>query len=74
MLVLGASAYTGEDDIHLTEIAIDGGHRWCGKTIRELNLPKNSLAILIRRGDDALIPNGQTMILQNDVLVLNTVR
>lgn len=74
VLVLGASAYTGEDDIHLTEIAIDSAHRWCGKTIRELNLPKNSLAILIRRGDETLIPNGQTPVLQGDVLVLNTVR
>lgn len=74
VLVLGASAYTGEDDIHLTEIAIDSAHRWCGKTIRELDLPKNSLAILIRRGDETLIPNGQTPVLQGDVLVLNTVR
>lgn len=73
VLVLGASAYTGDDDIHLTEISVDSAHPWCGKTLRQLNLPKNSLIILIRRGGETLIPNGQTQILSGDVMVMNTV-
>lgn len=73
VLVLGASAYTGDDDIHLTEISVDSAHPWCDKTLRQLNLPKNSLIILIRRGGETLIPNGQTQILSGDVMVMNTV-
>lgn len=72
-LVLGASAYTGEDDIHLKEISVNHLHPWCGKRIRQLPLPKNSLIIMIRRGEENLIPNGQTQVLAGDLIVLNTV-
>ncbi len=72
-LVLGASAYTGEDDIHLTEIVINHLHPWCNKTVSQLPLPKNSLIIMIRRGGDNLIPNGQTSVLSGDTIVLNTI-
>ncbi|HIQ74185.1 MAG TPA: potassium/proton antiporter [Candidatus Cottocaccamicrobium excrementipullorum] len=72
-LVLSASAYTGEDDIHLREIPINQFHDWCGKTVKDLVLPKNSLIILIRRGEESIIPSGQTQILPGDLIVLNTV-
>lgn len=72
-LVLGASAYTGEDDIHLTEIRINHLHPWCTKAVSQLTLPKNSLIIMIRRGEENLIPNGQTKILAGDMIVLNTI-
>ena len=47
---------------------------WCGKKIHELNLPRNSLIILIRRAGETLIPNGHTRVLAGDMVVLNTVR
>ncbi len=72
-LVLGASAYTGEDDIHLTEISVNHLNPWCNKTVSQLTLPKNSLIIMIRRGDENLIPNGQTRIQAGDMIVLNTI-
>ena len=74
VLVLGASAYTGEDDIHLTEIAIGASHRWCNRLVHELDLPRNSLIILIRRAGETLIPNGHTQVLEGDMVVVNTVR
>lgn len=72
-LVLGASAYTGEDDIHLKEISINHLHPWCNRTVSQLPLPKNSLIIMIRRGEENLIPNGQTQVLAGDMIVLNTI-
>ena len=74
VLVLGASACTGDDDVHLTEITIDMAHDWCQKTVMELELPANSLIILIRRDGESLIPNGRTLIQAGDLIVLNTVR
>lgn len=74
VLVLGASACAGDDDVHLTEIDIDVNHNWCGKAVMELELPGNSLIILIRRDDESLIPNGRTLIQAGDLIVLNTVR
>lgn len=72
-LVLGASAYTGEDDIHLKEISIDMQHPWCEKTVSQLGLPKNSLIIMIRRGDENLIPNGKSLIQNGDLIVVNSI-
>lgn len=74
VLVLGASAYQDEDSIHLTETIVSKEHEWCGKSIRELSLPKNSLAILIRRGTETIIPGGQTVMQEGDTIVVNTLR
>ncbi|WP_373109092.1 TrkA C-terminal domain-containing protein [Lachnoclostridium sp. Marseille-P6806] len=60
--------------MHLTETFVSRGHEWCGKTIRELSLPKNSLAILIRRGTETIIPGGQTIIQEGDTIVVNALR
>lgn len=73
VLVLSASAYTGEDDIHLKEVLVDEAHEWCEKSVHELKLPKNSLIIMIRRGEQTLIPDGRTEIRAGDMIVLNTV-
>ncbi|MGN0159658.1 MAG: potassium/proton antiporter [Brotaphodocola sp.] len=72
-LVLGASAYTGEDDIHLKEISVNHLHPWCNQMISQLALPKNSLIIMICRGEEKLIPNGQTRVLAGDLIVLNSI-
>ncbi len=74
VLVLGASAYTGDDDIHLTETTVNQFHPWCGKFLHELLLPKNTLVILIRRGEENIIPGGQTKIRAGDVIVQNMIR
>lgn len=73
ILVLSAFAYTDKDDIHLKEVVIHEAHKWCGKYIYELKVPKNSLIILIKRGEDTIIPDGQTKINAGDVVVLNTI-
>ncbi|MEA1985624.1 MAG: cation:proton antiporter [Euryarchaeota archaeon] len=39
-----------------------------GKAIKELSLPKNSLLIMVRRGDDSFIANGN-MVLEHDDIV-----
>jgi cell volume regulation protein A len=73
VLVLGATAYAGKDDIHLTQIHVDDTHTWRDKRLCEIRLPKNSLIILVRRGGQTIIPNGDTKVLSGDELVCNTV-
>lgn len=73
VLVLSASAYVDEDDIHLKEISITEDHPWCDQYIYSLKLSKNSLIILIQRGDKTMIPDGQTLLHAGDMVVLNTV-
>lgn len=69
-MVLSVPAYESGGHEHLDEFVVSKKHRWCNKTIAELNLPHNTLIILVKRGEENLIPNGQTQILENDCVVV----
>ncbi len=74
VLVLSAVAYVDDDNIRLKEVPITPSHRWCGRQVRQLDIPDNHLIILIRRNGETLIPDGQTRLQAEDVVVLNAVR
>lgn len=69
-LILNTPAYKDDTGIPLKEVEIGTRHPWIQKTFSELSLPKGSLAILIRRKDETLIPTGDTRIFQGDVIIL----
>ena len=52
------------------EISIDKGHKWSGKTLKELNTGKGLLVVLVKRHDETIIPDGNTEICMGDTLVL----
>lgn len=54
----------------LYEIAIDKDHEWAHKKLANLKLEEQILIALIQRGDNFIIPNGDTFIMAGDVLVL----
>ena len=69
-IILSVPSVTGLSDINLREIPIDAYHSWCNKSIEELKLPEKVLIALIRRGRENMIPRGQTVILEGDVVVV----
>ena len=69
-LILSVPTYNPDDDEGLEEIFIEKGHDWCDKSIEELKLPQNVLIALIKRADENIIPDGKTVIEQDDVVVL----
>ena len=69
-VILSVPTYRGNSDISLREVPITQGHDWCGKSIGELNLPENVLIAMIRRGEQTMIPRGQTMLQDGDVVVV----
>lgn len=68
-VVLSVPSYDGEDEIRLKEITISSSHKWCGKMIGELELPKHRLIVMIKRGTETIIPRGDTRIEPEDVVV-----
>lgn len=58
------------DDVHFIKIQLSKKDSWCGKKISELSLPKGMIIVLIRRGDDVVIPRGETKLAPKDVIVL----
>lgn len=67
-IILSVPAYEPAEHEKLEEILIDKDHQWCNHSIEELNLPPNELIALIIRGDENLIPDGKTIILENDIV------
>lgn len=69
VLVLGATAYTGQEDIHLSKLTLDASHPWCSRQIKDLKLSPGNLIILIRRNGQTIIPRGDTILEPGDELV-----
>lgn len=68
-IILSVPAYEPSDSEQLTETRIDSDNHWCNHSISELSLAPDELIAMIIRGDETLIPDGKTVILENDVVV-----
>lgn len=60
----------GNGRMIITETPVHKGSELCGKKLWELNLPKEIIIGCIMRGDENLIPRGDTAIRPNDILLI----
>ncbi len=65
--------YTEEVPVQFIQIQVPEGHIWEGKTLREVALPPDLLVILVVRGREKLVPNGNTVLQPGDLLILSAV-
>jgi len=63
--------YTEEMDVQFIKLVLNENHPWVNKIIRELVLPPDTLIVLILRGEDKIIPNGATLLMEEDICVLS---
>ncbi len=52
----------------------EGQEDLCFRRVREIPVPKGTLIVLLRRGDRAVVPKGDTRVEPGDILVLLTTR
>lgn len=69
-LILSGKATNRIEGVRLYEKVIGKGDGWANKTLSEIPSGQN-LIIMIRRGEDILIPTGNTRLLEQDTLVIN---
>ncbi len=69
-VILSVPPYTSTENEHLKEKQIDKNHIWCNKSIGELHLSQNQLIAMIIRGSENIIPDGKTIIKENDTIVI----
>lgn len=60
----------GEGKITVTEILLSEQSPVCGKPLREIELPENSLVGFVLRNSLPIVPRGDTVLLPNDRLIL----
>ncbi|WP_310602802.1 TrkA C-terminal domain-containing protein, partial [Anaerosporobacter sp.] len=71
VLILSAAAPGNLDGISLTEKNVTKGDEWIGRPISEISKEEDKLIIMIQRQKRVIVPNGSTIIRENDVLVIN---
>ncbi len=72
ILVLNVPSYRGHDRERLREILIESGHPWEGQPVEALTMPSNTMLVLIQRGAENIIPRGQTVLLEGDLVIVQT--
>ena len=69
-IILSVTPYNPEESEKLKERIIEKGDSWCDKSIGELKISKNKLIAMVIRENQPIIPDGKTIIKENDVVVL----
>lgn len=71
LAVLAAGFYEkSKISVQLSELKITSDHKWNGKTLVDLRLPQEELVVLILRGGESIVPQGDTQIMAGDTLVM----
>lgn len=71
-LILSAVVPENVNGIMLSEIHVGKKSEYAGKTLSEIPTDDDTLIILIKRGDEIIIPSGNIEIIEGDILVMNS--
>lgn len=63
--------YQEEETMTLMRMYIPKGHNWENKLISDVSMPTGSLALMIKRDSDTVIPKGSTRIMAGDSVILS---
>ena len=69
-LVLGAGVYEDDVRIQLKEIVLQTHHPWVGHPLRDLDISRQTVIVMIRRRGRMLIPRGSLVLLEGDQVIL----
>jgi len=65
------SDYSEEVPVEFVKIMIKKNHPWAGRMIKEVTSLPDLLLVLILRGEERIVPKGDTVILEGDKIVLS---
>lgn len=72
IVVISAPAFNGNTNIKLSEVNIGKNSSKKNKRIADLKYNKDELIVMIKRDEQFIIPNGNTVIKENDILVVSS--
>ena len=61
--------YSDNMDVSFVQMNIGEKDSWCGKVIKDLPIPQETLIAVILRDEKAIIPSGKTKILPGDKVI-----
>ena len=72
LLVLGAEPYEDDEHINLKEVVLKTHNPWTGLRIRDLDISRQSIIVLVKRRNKSLIPNGNMKLEAGDRVFIYT--
>ncbi len=71
-LVIGAEPFDTHEHIKLKEVMVRRQHPWANQRIRDLDISRHSIIVLVKRRNKALIPNGNMVLRVGDKVFMYT--
>lgn len=71
-LVMAAESFGADVHIDLKEVVLKKQNPWNGLRIRDLDISRQTLIVMIKRGDRAMIPNGSFVLMEGDKVIMYT--
>ena len=71
-LVMAAESFGTDVHIDLKEVVLKKQNPWNGLRIRDLDISRQTLIVMIKRGGKAMIPNGNFVLLEGDKVIMYT--
>ena len=62
--------YQDDSDVSFVKLTLSSTNPWCNHSLKELAIPKDLLIVSIIRNQNTIIPNGNTILKENDILIL----
>ena len=72
MMVLGAEPFESDEHIDLKEVVLLKHSRWVGERIRDLDISRQTLIVMVKRQGKVLIPNGNLVMQEGDKVIMYT--
>lgn len=72
VMVIGAESFQDKDRIKLKEITLQQRNPWTNQKIRNLDISRHSIIVLVRRHQKLIIPSGNLTLLEGDTVILYT--
>lgn len=70
ILILGSQSAKGDKPVYLKEVTLRHRHKWNGQMIRDLDISRQTVIIMIKRGNMTLTPKGSLILLEGDRVLM----
>lgn len=70
LVVLAAQEFNDPENLTMKEMVIPHNHQWNNQSLKDIKMEDGNLIIMIKRDQDTIIPDGNTIIQNDDILVI----
>ncbi len=69
-VILGAEPYMDDQEIEMRELVLGPHNPWNGTAIRDLDISRQTIVVMVRRGNKTMIPSADMVLREGDKLIL----